>query len=67
MQDKGKSNLADRLLYEGKRKQSGDKMYWKGADIDRYWIADSTARFCRPNYRQFILPNEVVRLNDKSL
>jgi type I restriction-modification system DNA methylase subunit len=64
MQDKGKSNLAERLLYEGKRQKSGDKMYWKGSDINRYWITEKTERFCRPNYRDFIRANEVVRLND---
>ncbi|MBM4421774.1 MAG: restriction endonuclease subunit M [Chloroflexi bacterium] len=65
MQDKGKSDLADRLLYEGKRKNSRDQMYWKGADIDRYWIADTTERFCRPNYKDFIRASEVVRLNNE--
>ena len=33
MQEKGKSDLADRLLYEGKRQKDEDKMFWKGADI----------------------------------
>ncbi len=65
MQDKGKSNLSDRLLYEGKRERSRDNMYWKGSDIGRYWIADSTERFCRPNYKEFIRANEVVRLNEE--
>ena len=64
MQDKGKSDLAERLLYEGKQQRTGDKMYWKGTDINRYWIADSTERFCRPNYKEFVRANEVVRLND---
>src|ERR1019366_5587337 len=64
MQDKGKSDLANRLLYEGKCQKVRDKMYWKGSDINRYWIAESTERFCRPNYKDFIHANEVVRLND---
>ena len=64
MQEKGKSDLADRLLYEGKRQRKLDKMYWKGADIDRYWIADSTLQYCRPDFDDFIRPNEVIRLND---
>ena len=62
MQEKGKSDLADRLLYEGKRQRDEDKMFWKGADIDRYRIAEATDRFCRPYYRQFIRDNEVVHL-----
>jgi len=64
MQDKGRSDLVDRLLYEGKREKNIDKMYWKGTDINRYWIAESTTRFCRPNYKDFIRSNEVVRLNE---
>ena len=40
-------------------------MYWKGSDIDRYWIAETTERFCRPNYQDFIHANEVVHLSAK--
>jgi adenine-specific DNA-methyltransferase len=64
MQEKGKSDLAGRLLYEGERQREQDKMYWKGTDIDRYWIAESTLRYCRPDFDDFIRPNEVVRLNE---
>jgi type I restriction-modification system DNA methylase subunit len=63
MLEKGKSDLADRLLYEGERQKPQDQMYWKGTDIDRYWIAKNTNRFCRTNYKDFIRLNEVVRLN----
>jgi len=64
MQEKGKSDLSERLLYEGKRKNARDKMFWKGSDIDRYWMAETTQRFCRPNYQDFIKKNEVVHLNN---
>jgi len=64
MQDKGNGDLAAKLLYEGKCKSPSHKMYWKGTDIDRYWIADCTDRFCRPDYKRFIRANEVVRLNE---
>ena len=63
MREKGKSDLAKRLLYEGNRQKGEDEMYWKGTDIDKYWIAEATERFCRPNYRDFVRSNEVVRLN----
>ena len=63
MRAKGNSDLADRLLYEGKRQKAADQMYWKGSDINRYWMAGSTPRFCRPNYKDFIRKNEVVHLN----
>jgi hypothetical protein len=64
MQEKGKSDLAERLLYEGAKENHDDKMYWKGSDIDRFWIASATQRFCRTNYHSFIRPNEVVHLNE---
>lgn len=63
MQEKGKSDLADRLMYEGERQSSRDHMYWKGTDINKYWIAEKTKRYCRSNYDDFIRANEVVRLN----
>lgn len=63
MQEKGKSDLAERLLYEGKQERDDDKMYWKGTDIDRYWMASSTSRWCRPDVK--LRPNEVMRLNDR--
>jgi len=63
MQEKGRSDLSKRLLYEGSRQSPNDMMYWKGSDIDRYWITGSTKRFCRTKYRDFIRRNEVVRLN----
>ncbi|MEW5718982.1 MAG: N-6 DNA methylase, partial [Chloroflexota bacterium] len=65
MQEKGKSDFAERLLYEGKRQKTQDKMYWKGSDIDRYWIAEKTERYCRPNYENFTRANEVVHLSTK--
>jgi hypothetical protein len=63
MKEKGRSDLSKRLLYEGSRQLPNDMMYWKGSDIDRYWVAESTSRFCRTHYSGFLRPNEVVRLN----
>jgi hypothetical protein len=65
MREKGKSDLADRLLYEGTQQKPMDRMYWKGSDIDRYWIAQATQRFCRTNYQDFMRRNEVVHLNEE--
>jgi len=64
LREKGKSDLSLRLLYEGEKKNESDEMYWKGEDINKYWIADTTNRFCRTNYRDFIKHNEVVHLNE---
>ncbi len=65
MQEKGKSDLSSRLLYEGVKQNDSDVMFWKGSDIDRYWIKASTQRYCRTNYKKFLKPNEVVHLNKK--
>lgn len=60
--EKGKSDLADRLLYEGKRESSKDIMYWKGEDINEYWIAKSTERWVRHNFKTIPKKGEVVRV-----
>jgi type I restriction-modification system DNA methylase subunit len=60
---KGNSDLADRLLYEGKQERSSDRMFWKGSDITKYWIRDNTERFCRPSTRP--RKNEVIHLNEE--
>jgi adenine-specific DNA-methyltransferase len=66
MSEKGKSDLADRLLYEAdKKRDATDRMYWKGKDIDRYYVAPATRQFCRPNFKSFIKNNETVVLNEK--
>lgn len=62
MQAKGKGDLADRLLYEGDKQRSIDCMFWKGSDINRYWVAEKTNRFCRPDVR--LRSNEVAQLNE---
>ncbi|MBS3111147.1 N-6 DNA methylase [Candidatus Woesearchaeota archaeon] len=67
LQEKGNSDLAQRLLYENpKQKNKQDKEYLKGEDIERYWITYKTGRFVRTNYKEFIKSNEVVRLDIKT-
>ncbi len=62
MRAKGNSDLAERLLYEGEKERAKDRMFWKGSDIDRYWVAEKTERFCRTDVR--LRKNEVVHLNE---
>jgi hypothetical protein len=38
-------------------------MFWKGSDFGRYWISERTHRFCRPEVKEKLRPNEVVRLS----
>ncbi len=63
MRVKGNSDLSNRLMYEGTRERDVDIEFWKGSDIARYWIAESTSRYCRPDFDRYILDNEVVHLN----
>jgi len=59
--EKGNSDLSSRLLYEGAQQSSIDIEYWKGTDIDEFFIASSTQRWCRPKIDT--ADNERVILN----
>lgn len=63
LSEKGKSNLSKRLLYEGKQESPEHIMFWKGSDIDSYFIAETTERFVRPDIP--LANNERVILNDE--
>jgi hypothetical protein len=63
MTDKGNSDLSDRLLYEGEKENKNDVEYWKGVDINEYYIAPSTNRFVRVNTTKKLRKNERVILN----
>ena len=62
LKEKGKSDLSSRLLYEGIRENDDDVEFWKGVDINSYFIEGKTNRFCRKNI--YLKPNERVVLND---
>ena len=61
LKEKGKSDLSSRLLYEGERESVVDVEYWKGVDINSYYIKPHTKRFCRPSIQ--LKNNEHVILN----
>ncbi len=61
LKSKGKSDLSSRLLYEGSKSAKNDVEYWKGIDINEYYIVDKTNRFCRTDIKLF--DNERVILN----
>jgi type I restriction-modification system DNA methylase subunit len=63
LKDKGNSDLSDRLLYEGKKENKNDVEYWKGVDINEYFITPSTSRFVRINTTKSLRKNERVILN----
>ncbi|MDD4083687.1 MAG: N-6 DNA methylase [Sphaerochaetaceae bacterium] len=61
--DKGNSNLSERLLYDGNRENKDDEMYWKGTDINEYYISKKTNRFVRVKTIDKLNKNERVILN----
>lgn len=63
LSQKGKSDLSSRLLYEGKKESNIDIEYWKGVDINSFYISKCTTRFCRPNIS--LKEGERVILNEE--
>src|SRR4029077_16879726 len=63
LHEKGKSDLGQRLLYEGPLESPKDVEFWKGEDIDAYYISSSTNKFVRIKTRSSLRPNERVILN----
>jgi hypothetical protein len=61
LSEKGKSDLSKRLLYEGERESNTHIEFWKGTDINEFFIERHTNRFCRPNIE--LADNERVILN----
>ena len=64
-QERKKSDLAERLFYQGKKRNKSDEMYWKGRDINRYFALPKTDRFCYVNVKRHLKNNEVVYFNEK--
>ncbi|UAK52179.1 hypothetical protein K8O87_04890 [Capnocytophaga ochracea] len=63
LSDKGKSDLSKRLLYKGEKETESDKEFWKGEDINAYYIIKNTNRFVRNDIK--LNENERVILNRK--
>jgi len=63
LQQKGKSDLSKRLLYEGLKEKEADVEYWKGEDIGQFSINSHTGRYVRLNIP--LAENERVIINTK--
>lgn len=63
LSEKGKSDLGQRLLYEGKSENAEDVEYWKGADIEEFYIKPKTNRYVRVSTIKNLKRNERVILN----
>jgi len=66
MREKGKSDLASRLYYEGPQQSPMDKRYLIGADLNRNgWQMDYSAeRYFRSNFKSILRENEIVYFNE---
>jgi adenine-specific DNA-methyltransferase len=67
MEEKGKSDLASRLYYEGKRKSSKDRKVIIGADLNKNgWFLDyAHERYFRGDYKRILKENEIVYFNEE--
>lgn len=63
LEEKGKSDLGQRLLYEGSQKDLEDAEYWKGEDIEPYFVKRKTGRFVKLTTLKNLRNNERVILN----
>lgn len=63
LSQKGKSDLSSRLLYEGEKESRNDVEFWKGVDINSFFISEHTSRFCRINIT--LREGERVILNEE--
>ena len=63
LSQKGKSDLSSRLLYEGEKESRNDVEFWKGVDINSFFISEHTSRFCRTNI--ILREGERVILNEE--
>jgi len=60
---KGRSKLGKSLFYKGNKKRRADVEYWRGSNIDRFYIQEKTNQFVRTDYESFKKKNERVILN----
>ncbi len=63
LSEKGKSDLGQRLLYEGKKESKHDVEYWKGEDIGAFYVKESTNKYVRLTTLNSLRKNERVILN----
>lgn len=63
-QKRTKSDLAERLFYQGDKHNQNDMMFWKGRDINRYYAAEKTDRYFRVSVTKNLKENEVAYYNE---
>jgi hypothetical protein len=66
MEQKGKSDLAGRLYYEGPRQSTGDHLYLTGSDLDTdgWYVSLPEKRYFRGDFANLLRKNEIVYFNE---
>src|SRR5689334_4367090 len=66
MEEKGKSDLVDRLYYSGPKQDKNDRRYLIGADLAHHgwYVALRKDRYFRTNFKSFIREDEIVYYNE---
>jgi len=67
MEEKGKSDLADRLYYIGEKQSSHDKPFLVGGDMNSsgWFIEPKVERYFRGNYKGILRENEIVYFSEQ--
>ena len=65
LENKGKSDLAERLYYEGRKQSVKDIKYIIGADLDKtgFFLTTENDRYFKHNFKQILRSNETVYFN----
>ncbi len=66
MEEKGKSDLVDRLYYSGPQQNKDDVPYLIGADLDQrgWYVTFNQNRYFRTNFKSFLRKDEIVYFNE---
>ncbi|TSC59437.1 MAG: type II restriction enzyme, methylase subunit, partial [Candidatus Peregrinibacteria bacterium Greene0416_62] len=67
MGEKGKSDIRDRLYYEGTQRNAEDNPLYIGSDVNSYCILNRPTFFLRGNYKQLMNENEIVYFDKKMM
>jgi hypothetical protein len=66
MEQKGKTDLAERLYYTGPQQEKDDKKFLIGSDLisSGWYIELNNERYFRSNYKDILKANEIVYFNE---
>ncbi len=65
--EKGKSDLRERIYYEGVQKDSEDKPLFIGSDVNRYYIELQPKFFLKHDFKTLLKDNEIVYFDKRMM